>query len=116
MDTRSAARRAPKSKVAPDEEGLSDLWVEVKAIRKEVAKVRQEIRSAIGDIRGLDDPAPKLLSRDEAAERLSISTRTLDDREAAGEIRSVRIGGRVLYAPATIDAFIRRCMRREVQS
>lgn len=52
--------------------------------------------------------ADRLLNREEAADRLRISTRTLDDMAAAGEIQPVRIRGRVLYHPDTLDAFIRR--------
>jgi hypothetical protein len=39
---------------------------------------------------------------------LGISERTLDDMADRGEIQPVRIRGRVLYAPDTLDAFIRR--------
>jgi hypothetical protein len=39
---------------------------------------------------------------------LGISVRTLDDMEEADEIQAVRIRGRVLYAPETLEAYIRR--------
>ena len=55
-----------------------------------------------------EDDASPLLTREEAAERLRISTRTLDTMEAAGEIQAVRIRGRVLYHPETLEAYIRR--------
>jgi len=49
-----------------------------------------------------------LLRRKEAANTLGISVSTLDDMEDAGEIQAVRIRGRVLYAPETLQAYIRR--------
>ncbi|WP_263835313.1 helix-turn-helix domain-containing protein [Salinibacter sp.] len=49
-----------------------------------------------------------LLWREEAAERLGISERTLDDMADRGEIQPVRIRGRVLYSPDTLEAFVRR--------
>jgi len=52
-----------------------------------------------------------LLTRQEAANRLRISTRTLDDLEASGRLRAIRIGRRVLYHPDTLDAFIRQRSR-----
>lgn len=53
----------------------------------------------------------RLLTREQAARRLSISTRTLDTLESDGEIRAIRIRGRVLYDPDALDAFIRACAR-----
>ena len=52
-----------------------------------------------------------LLTRKQAAHRLSVSMRTLDTLEADGEIRAIRIRGRVLYHPDALDAFIRQCAR-----
>ena len=52
-----------------------------------------------------------LLTREEAAERLRISVRTLDDLEASGRLQAIRIGRRVLYHPETLDAFIRQQSR-----
>lgn len=73
-------------------------------LRQEVQAIRKDIDS----IRGENDSGDALLTRDEAADRLRISTRTLDDIEASGRLQAVRIGRRVLYHPATLDAFIRR--------
>lgn len=53
-------------------------------------------------------PGPNsLLTRKEAAERLRISKRKLDDLEASGRLQAVRVGSRVLYDPRTLQAFIR---------
>jgi excisionase family DNA binding protein len=81
-------------------------------IRKDLRELRKEVRAVREQVEGLngtDDTG--LLPRDDAADRLGISTRTLDTLEAAGEIQAVRIRGRVLYHPDTIDAFIRRAAR-----
>mgnify|MGYP006271681975 FL=1 len=58
-------------------------------------------------------PETPLLTRDEAADYLRISTRTLDAAEAEGEIRAIRIRGRVLYHRDALDAYIRSCAERE---
>lgn len=75
--------------------------------------LRNDIQTLIEKVEDLGPRASleRLLTREEAAERLRISTRTLDDMEAAGEIQAVRVRGRVLYHPETLEAFIRRCSR-----
>ena len=50
---------------------------------------------------------PLLSSRPRAAERLSIGVRTLDAKIATGEIRAVRIGGRVLVSESEIERLAR---------
>ena len=63
-------------------------------------------------LQSTDSSQSRLLTREQAAERLSISTRTLDTLESDGEIRAIRIRGRVLYDPDALDAFIRACARK----
>jgi len=78
----------------------------IDGLREEVHELREEI-TALRRNEAPDGP-DTLLTRKEAAERLRISTRTLDDMAAAGEIQPVRIRGRVLYAPETLEAYVRR--------
>ena len=78
---------------------VDGLREEVHALRKEIQRLRRKESPEGPDA---------LLTREEAAERLSISTRTLDDMADRGEIQPVRIRGRVLYAPDTLEAYIRR--------
>jgi excisionase family DNA binding protein len=84
----------------------ASLMDEVRALlhglREEVQHIREEVQS----IRTRPE-TDRLLTRDEAADRLRISTRTLDDLEASGRLQAVRIGRRVLYHPDTLDAYIR---------
>lgn len=47
-----------------------------------------------------------LISRMEAAQMLSISTRMIDRLANAGKIRKVMIGSRVYYSPDELKAFI----------
>jgi len=47
-----------------------------------------------------------LITRREAAASLSISVRTLDTWTKSGKIRPTRIGNRVLYSTANLQAFI----------
>lgn len=54
------------------------------------------------------DPSA-LLDYDGAATRLRIGVRTLRKLVTEGEIRPVRIRGRVLFSPAALDAFARAC-------
>ena len=78
----------------------------VRGLREEVQALRDEV-TALRRKEAPDGPnAP--LPREEAAETLGISVRTLDDLAEAGEIQPVRIRGRVLYAPETLQAYIRR--------
>ena len=91
----------------PPENSLhGELHTLVDGLREEVHALREEVQA----LRRKEAPDGRdaLLTREEAAERLSISIRTLDDMAEAGEIRPVRIRGRVLYAPETLNAFIRR--------
>lgn len=78
---------------------LANLHEEVKELRNEVKALRR---------REAPEGPDALLTREEAAERLGISTRTLGDMADAGELQPVRIRGRVLYDPETLDAYIRR--------
>lgn len=84
----------------PDESTLRSLISEV---REEVQALREELREQPSD--------SQLLTREEAADYLRISVRTLDDMEEAGEIQAVRIRGRVLYHRETLDAYIQRQSR-----
>ena len=51
----------------------------------------------------------KLLTRDEAAEYLGISLRTLDRLRAEGKTSFVRLGGKIAYLREDLDAYIDRC-------
>jgi len=53
------------------------------------------------------DTLETLLTRKEAADRIRVSVRKLDDLEASGRLQAIRIGRRVLYHPKAIEAFIR---------
>ena len=90
----------------PEDDLRGDLRALVDGLQEEVRALRDEV-TALRRREAPDGP-DALLTREEAAERLSISTRTLDDMEEADEIQAVRIRGRVLYAPDTLEAFIRR--------
>lgn len=59
------------------------------------------------------EPAPEhdalvLLSRHLAAARLSISVATLDRLTRAGELPRIKLAGKVLYRPQSLDEFARR--------
>lgn len=74
-------------------------------LRALISKVREEVQALREELIG-HTPTTQLLTRDEAADYLRISTRTLDDMEEAGEIQAVRIRGRVLYHRETLEAYI----------
>lgn len=91
----------------PEDDSLSgELRGLIGGLREEVESLRDEV-TALRRRKSPEGP-DALLTRKEAAERLSISTRTLDDMADAGEIQPVRIRGRVLYAPETLEAYVRR--------
>ena len=78
---------------------LSDLQKKIESLEDEVQALRR---------REVPEGPDALFRREDAAEVLGISVSTLDDMEDAGEIQAVRIRGRVLYAPETLQAYIRR--------
>lgn len=93
MTQEDAEKESDKSTSA-----VSDLRSLMSEIREEVQALREEL---------LDQPSKtQLLTRQEAADHLRISVRTLDDMEEAGEINAKRIRGRVLYHRETLNAFI----------
>jgi excisionase family DNA binding protein len=103
------AERPPEGEPFSDSPRSSPLSTEIREVlaelREEVSALRDEVQSLRRN-KAPDGPDP-LLPREEAAETLGVSVRTLDNMEEAGEIQAVRIRGRVLYAPETLDAYIR---------
>jgi excisionase family DNA binding protein len=105
-------RRADKS---PDSTPLSaEIRDVLSCLRDEVREVREQVQSLLTE-RSVDRDK-SLLSREEAAERLGISTRLLDDLADQGEIDPVRIRGRVLYRPDTLHAYVRQDAEEDGQS
>ena len=97
----------PNSSDSPWESTLSgEIRTLITGLREEVQELREEVTA----LRRRESPEgpDALLSREEAADRLHISTRTLDDMAATGEIQPVRIRGRVLYHPKALEAYVRR--------
>ena len=88
----------------PKKDLSDELHELVEGLREEI----QELRDEVTALRRKESPeGPEaLLTREETAERLRISTRTLDNMAEAGEIQPVRIRGRVLYHPKTLGAYI----------
>lgn len=54
----------------------------------------------------------KLLTKRETADRLSVSTRTLDRIRSKGEIKAVWVGGQVRFRPEDVEKFINRNSQR----
>lgn len=77
-------------------------------ILNEVLNELQDLREEVGELRSNGSDSGRLLTREEAADRLRISTSTLDDLRAMDEIRATKIRGRVLFHEATLDAYIRQ--------
>jgi excisionase family DNA binding protein len=94
-----------ESKIPPH---LRDL---IGRVREEVEMLREEVEGLRAELTG----RPSLLDREEAAEKLGVSVRTLDTLEAAGEIEAIRPngeGGRVLYPPQSVELYIERQIAR----
>ena len=66
------------------------------------------IREELGLLRQAAD-AP--LDSRQAAARLNISLRKLDELVAGGDLRPLRLGRKRLFPQAQIDAFLRKCQR-----
>jgi excisionase family DNA binding protein len=93
-------------KGAPPEPDTSTEILGVLAVlRREVKELREQVDALADD--SPEEPDDQLLTRKEAASRLRISTRLLDDLADQGEINSVPVRGRVLYQPDEIDRYIR---------
>jgi excisionase family DNA binding protein len=72
--------------------------------------IRRQLRTVISLLEELTDRSetPRLLTREDAADRLSVSVRKLDALEEAGKIQAIRIGRCVRYHPEIVERFIRR--------
>jgi excisionase family DNA binding protein len=72
--------------------------------------IRRQLRTVISLLEELTDRSetPRLLTREDAADRLSVSVRKLDALEEAGKIQAIRIGRCVRYHPEVVERFIRR--------
>jgi excisionase family DNA binding protein len=90
----------------PPERLLGELLELVDGLTEELRDLQDEVTA----LRRKESPEgpDALLTREEAADRLGISTRTLGDMADSGELQPVRIRGRVLYDPETLDAYIQR--------
>ena len=51
---------------------------------------------------------PILLSRKDAAQLISLSVRTLDYLVSSGELKPLRVGKKLLFRRAALEAFARR--------
>lgn len=55
-----------------------------------------------------DEISQRLMTRQETADFLRISLRTLDDMAAAGEIQPTRVRSRVLYRREDVEEYLER--------
>lgn len=104
-------RDQPRPAPEPDPEllpaqvasAIDRLWKTVDRLRKTVERLLERIEAD-----ALSGAPDALLTREQAADRLSISVRKLDQLAEAGEIRAIRIDRAVRYHPESLDRFIRR--------
>ena len=82
-------------------------------IAQQLRRLSTTVQSIMERLDDLSSPDEEeiLLTREEAADRLRVSTRTLDDLEASGRLQATRIGRRVLYHAEALDAFVRKQSR-----
>lgn len=103
----TATEKITSNPNSPPENTLrSELRELVEGLQEEMQALRDEMQSLRR--KEAPDGLEALLTREEAADQLRISMRTLDDMADAGEIQPVRIRDRVLYHPETIKAYIQR--------
>lgn len=103
--------RESKSPVNPEKRPQTTLSDEIRSLLRGLREEVHALREEVSSLRGSTAESDALLTREEAADRLRISTRTLDDLEASGRLQAVRIRRRVLYHPAALAAFIRQQSR-----
>ena len=82
-----------------------------KALQAELRSIRRAIEALEKRLEQRRDEGD-CLSEEEAARRLGISSRTLRRHAQGGLIRPLRIGGRKLYTPQSIEALKRDAARR----
>lgn len=100
----------PTTKEDAEQEETEESTSAISELRSLISEVREEVHTLREEL--LDQSTEtQLLTREEAADYLRISIRTLDDMEEAGEIQAVRIRGRVLYHRETLDAFVQNQAR-----
>jgi excisionase family DNA binding protein len=79
----------------------------VERVLERLDTLELKLNEKFEQLREARDP-DRLLTREEAAERLQVSVRTLDTLRAAGEIRAVKVKRRVRFHPDALQAYIRR--------
>ncbi len=79
----------------------------------EVGALREMLERVEAKVDGLHDkPDPdRLLTKEEVAERLQVSPRTVDTLAAAGDIPRIKIRGCVRFHPGAVVAYIDRQAR-----
>ena len=93
------ARNAAASPRQSDPPSLEEIREAVRSV------IREELHS-----RGPEAEAP--YDSEQAATRLNISRRKLDELVAAGTLRPIRIGRKRLFPREQLDAFLRQAARR----
>jgi excisionase family DNA binding protein len=78
----------------------------VSDLRKEVVRLRQEVRA----LRSEEDPE-RLLTKEEAADLLGVSERTVDTLIHSGEIASLKVRRARRIPHRALRDYIRRCSR-----
>jgi excisionase family DNA binding protein len=73
------------------------------------AAIREEVEKALAEARVEQD---RLISREEAARLLHVSTRTLDRLRRSGDVKAVMVGRRVLFDRAALGAYARKNVNR----
>lgn len=79
-----------------------------------VTSLAADIEALCQRVDALEKPrlADERLTRAAAAQVLGISVRKLDDLRRCGELACIRVGRRVLFAKAALDAFARTHVQR----
>jgi hypothetical protein len=61
----------------------------------------------IGPVGKGPQAAPAAFDRKDAAEYIAVGTTTLDELRKAGQIKPVKIGGRLVYRKTTLDRYLK---------
>lgn len=107
-DKNSSRQRSPRPRPSPPAENDEALLRELRALVDGLHTEVEALREELSDLR--KEPSAEL-SPEEAADRLGISRRTLDELEARGKITAVQVGGQVRYEARELADFIRRNRR-----
>ena len=100
------SKQSPAGQPQVPEAKGEGLWQHIK--RDLPGLVRKAVREVVGTGHESPKNGERLLTKEEVAERLQVSPRTVDTLAASGDLPRLKIRGCVRFEPGAIDAYLQR--------